>query len=57
MTIRQIIKLFEGAWYVSYTTIAPCGCMIVRDKVRIDQKEQPTTKQIENAIKRKDQKK
>ncbi len=50
MDIRQVIKLWEGMWYVSYTKLAPCGCMIVRDKIKIKQKKQPTNKQITDAV-------
>lgn len=53
VTIRQVIKLNEGEWYVSYTTLSPCKCRIVRDKVKIYQISKPADKTIYNAIRNK----
>jgi len=48
--VRQINKLQEGEWLVSYVTLASCGCRYERFSIKVKTKKEPTQKQIENAI-------
>jgi hypothetical protein len=51
LEIRQVLPLVVGEWYISYTTLAPCGCRLERHKLIIKQKSKPSDKTIHNAIK------
>lgn len=48
--VRQIHDLKNGEWFVSYVTLAKCGCRFERFTIKIKQKKEPTQKQIENAV-------
>jgi len=50
LTIRQVLPLNKGEWYISYTHLAQCKCRIQRDKLKMYQTKKPTNKQITNAI-------
>jgi len=50
ITIRQINKLKEGEWYVSYTAPHPCMCRDERFSITINQKSKPSEKKILDAI-------
>lgn len=50
-TLRLVKELNKGEWYISYTILSPlCKCRIVRRKLKMWQKKEPTLKQIQNAI-------